>query len=138
MQKAKVIFSAGQGEATWKQDQYDATKRVAVIAVEADGKKYNLYAKEGTPAWTAAVGHELDIEVTAEPENGKYGRAKIPGTGGGGKAYVRRGFVQPSKEEAANACDYITLLHKALAARNPGLSNDAVATLTAAIFAKTC
>lgn len=148
MAKTRIFFSAAQAEPTWKPDKNDPAKRVAIITVEAvDGKKYNCYAKEGHPAWDLEKGAELEVEIVDEPQANKYGFAMIPGTSGpggrGGRGgYVRRGFVKPGTEEATASADYIVQIYVAIKGRmektDPHATPEAIATLTAAIFQKTC
>lgn len=140
--KAKVVFPAVGNESQWRPSKFDPAKRQCTIVVEADGKTYALYATEGTAAWTAAKGAEIDIETVSEPEQpGKHGFAKLQrqgGSGGGFKSYERRKFTRPTKEEAGAAADYITDLFHAIKGRIKDTDDMTIAALTVATYNKTC
>lgn len=78
--KAKVVFPAVGNESQWRPSKFDPAKRQSTIVVDVEGKTYALYATEGTAAWAAAKGAEIDVEIVSEPEQpGKHGFAKLAG-----------------------------------------------------------
>lgn len=133
--KATIKYDAPSAGPYWKQSTKDPSKKACNVVVEANGKQYDMYAVEGSPLWTMPAGAEVNIEITAEPTDGRRGSARLQGSN---KGWQRRGFVKPTNEEAAGACDYMKTLFAAVKGRFPDMDNETVARLTASIFSKIC
>lgn len=133
--QATVFYSAVGNEKDWRPDKYKPSLKSCWIVVEIDGKKYDLPVREDQDAWTAAKGEQIAVEITAEPSAGKYGRAKIPGSGF--KGFGQKPFTIPDTETASKAADFAVLVFKAVKGRLPDYTDEVAATLAAAIFNRT-
>jgi len=141
MAKATIQRDIHMNEGERKPSKFDPTKQTCPILVETEnGNLYTMYATQGGKLWNMVVGDVIpEIEITEEPNRpGGRGMARLPKDQSGFKPYVRRGFVKPTNEEAAAAADYIVQIYAAVKGRAKDLTPEAIATLTAAIFAKTC
>lgn len=118
--------------------EWQGKKVCTVIAQGEDGNRYEIFAIEGSPAWSLAKDTECDIEIKEPPANGKQGKAKLAGSGKFGSSYQRREYKTPTPELAAEAADFGAKMFAALKGRMPGVSDEAIARIAGALINKLC
>ncbi len=139
--KTKIKYAAKTSQEWWRKEA-DGKNSHKITVVADDGKEYRVKVLEGTPQWELPVGAEINIELRTHGKTGEQ-YAVLEGTPlpapkqGFGGGYQRREYKTPTKEQAAEAADFIASLFKAIKGRT-GLDDETVATLTVAAFEKLC
>ena len=134
--EATVKFPASENMANLRPSKNDPSKKATYVTVEANGKRYNVYAVEGTDIFNAVAGAKVQIEVKDEPAEGRNGYAFIAGQKKPFGQYAPREFKRPTPEKLKEMCDTQADIFKAMRGRLPDVETDVIATLSASIYSK--